>query len=302
MSAPLPPPLAPFLRFAAVLRAHRFPVSPDQTAGFIEAVGALGPRSIHDVRAAGLALFAIGPERMAEFDALFRDVFLDQTISAEAEGGEGEEDVKALEPGGEIIAEEDGEEEAGGEATAAERLSRREPAMRGGDAMSEFSRLAPAKLPRRTSYRHRRAKKGAQPDMRRAIAAAAKRDGEIILLPRRRRKMRQRRIALLLDISASMRAQTDEALSFAHLLLQRAERAEVFTLGTRLTRITPALAPQSRAEALARAGRSFPILTAARELARRWTLSFPCRAGPALRAARWSPWSLTGWSGGTRRR
>lgn len=75
-----------------------------------------------------------------------------------------------------------------------------------------------------------------------------------MVLPRRARKSRQRRMLLLIDVSASMRAETDAALRFAHQLRQSAERAEIFTLGTRLTRITAALAPSNRAEALSRAG------------------------------------------------
>lgn len=255
MTDPLPRAMEPFLRFAASLRAHRFPVSPEQTIGFIAGVGLLGPRGVEDIRAAALALFAIPPERMEAFDALFRAIFLDQTIAAPAPGDdEGEDDVEAHEAGGEIELEmEEGEEQAGSEATAAETLSHRD--IRGGEdeAFARLMRGAPARLPRRVSYRRERAKRGDQPDIRRAIRAAARRDGEIMALPRRRRKTRQRRIVLLIDVSASMKAETDAALRFAHALGRAAERLEVFTLGTRLTRITPALAPADRARALARA-------------------------------------------------
>ncbi|MEO0363264.1 MAG: VWA domain-containing protein, partial [Pseudomonadota bacterium] len=149
----------------------------------------------------------------------------------------------------------EGEDEAGAEATAAERLSTRAVARTPEDPAARLARLGPARLPRRRSYRRRPARKGDQLDIRRAIRAAARRDGEIMVLPRRRRAERQRRVALLIDVSASMRDQTDAALSLAHALVRTADRAEVFTLGTRLTRITPALAPADRAQALERAGR-----------------------------------------------
>lgn len=251
----LPRALDPFIAFPQVLRENGFAASPDQTIGFIEATGLLGPRSIDDVRAAARALFAPPPERRDEFDALFRLVFLGQTIAAPVAGDDGDE-VEAHEAAGEVEAEaEEGEEEAGGEATAAERLSTRDLTAREDDALARFRRLAPSRLPKRKSYRREPAKKGDRLDVRRAIRAASRRDGEIMVLPRRRRKLRQRRIGILIDVSASMRDHTDAALRLAHAVVQRAERAEVFTLGTRLTRITPALGPADQGLAMARAGR-----------------------------------------------
>ena len=71
-------------------------MSPDQTIGFIEAVGALGLRDIWDIRRSALALFAIPKEREVEFDALFRALFFGQTIAAAAESSE-DEDVEVFE-------------------------------------------------------------------------------------------------------------------------------------------------------------------------------------------------------------
>ncbi|MEM6943377.1 MAG: VWA domain-containing protein, partial [Pseudomonadota bacterium] len=90
---------------------------------------------------------------------------------------------------------------------------------------------------------------------RRTLRAALRREGEAIALLRRRRRYRQRRIVLLIDVSGSMRERTDERLALAHCLAQAAERVEVFTLGTRLTRITRDLRARDRARALAHVGR-----------------------------------------------
>ncbi|MEX2520326.1 MAG: VWA domain-containing protein [Paracoccaceae bacterium] len=249
----LPRATQPLVGFAGLLRRHGFAISPDQTIDFIAGVGLLGPRGIHDVRSAALALFSIPPERREAFDALFRAHFMGAALTPPATGDDGDE-VAAHEGAGETTVEfDEGEDEAGEMATAAERLSRRDLALADDEAIGRFARLAKARLPRRRSYRRRASRKGDQPDIRRAIRAAARRDGELTTLPRRRRKTRQRRILLLIDVSASMRAESDAALRFAHQLVQSAERAEVFTLGTRLTRITSSLAPAGRAEALARA-------------------------------------------------
>ncbi|MEO0427595.1 MAG: VWA domain-containing protein [Pseudomonadota bacterium] len=245
----------PFVAFPAFLRAHGFAVAPDQTAGFVEAVGLLGPGSVEQIRRAGLAMLAIPRERQAEYDALFRAHFLGQTVSAPVEGDE-EDEVEAHEPeDGEAEAEEvDDLSEAGAEATAAERLTARAVEADEDAALTRFARMAPARLPRRRSYRFAGARKG-RLDLRRTLRDAVRRDGEALTLLRRRRKTKSRRVALLIDVSGSMKERTDERLAFAHALVQAGEQVEVFTLGTRLTRITGELRQPSRARALARVAR-----------------------------------------------
>ena len=255
----LPQAVRPFVDFPQILRAHRFAVAPDQTVGFIEAVGLLGPGSMNDIYQAARAMLAIPKERETEFDALFRAYFLGQTIAAPAGADQGDDDVEAHEPGtGDIEVREDdeGQEDVGAEAVRAERLAAR--AISVGDdteALARFSRMAPGRLPRRRSYRFERARNGVRFDLRRTLREAVRRDGEPITLIKRRRRTRQRRILLLLDVSGSMKAQTDPMMRLAHALVQVADRREVFTLGTRLTRVTPALAVQNRELALERAGR-----------------------------------------------
>lgn len=248
--APLPRAVRPLVDFASVLRANGFAAAPEQTEGFIAAVGALGPRSIEDLRRGAVALFAPIPERRAEFEALFRAHFLGQTLAAEAAEGE-EDELQAQDDAGaetEII---EGEEsEGGGEAVAAEALNLRRFGPGEDDALSRFAKAAPERLPRRPSRRRRRARTGPGLDMRRALRKAAARDGEVLELPRLRPRLRQRRLLLLIDVSGSMKAQIDGALRFAHALVQTADRVEVFTVGTRLTRVTTALRLKRREAAL----------------------------------------------------
>jgi uncharacterized protein with von Willebrand factor type A (vWA) domain len=58
-------------------------------------------------------------------------------------------------------------------------------------------------------------------------------------------------VLLLIDVSGSMKDQTDGYLRFAHALARATDRVEVFTLGTRLTRISRALRGRNRDQALA---------------------------------------------------
>lgn len=247
--------LDPFFALAAALRQAGFAVAPDQTAGFIAAIGVLGPRSIADVYAAALALFAVPPERRPEFDAIFRAIFAGQSVAADAPGDE-EDDTDAIEPA-ETTTQVDLEEApdpSGAEATAAERLAARAVMPTAAVALSCFERAAPKRLPRRLSYRRSAAKRGDRFDLRRALRLAARTDGDLFVLPRSARKTRQRRILCLIDVSGSMKDRSDGLLAFAHALVQSADRAEVFTLGTRLTRITAGLGPVDRQAALARVG------------------------------------------------
>src|SRR5690606_31506323 len=109
-------------------------------------------------------------------------------------------------------------------------------------------------LPKRRSRRMAASKGRGRLDMRRALREAGRRDGEVVALPALERRKRRRRVLLLIDVSGSMKDHTDTSLRFAHTLAQATDRLEVFTLGTRLTRITRALRRRNREQALARAG------------------------------------------------
>ncbi|WP_420404262.1 vWA domain-containing protein [Nisaea sp.] len=252
----LPAAARPFVDFPALLRAHGFAISPDQTIGFIEAIGLLGPRDIRDIRRAAVAMLAIPKEREIEFDALFRAFFMGQVVAASAMTDEDEE-IDAVEPTGaeESVDAEDEESEIGAEAATAERLSHRQfAAERTEDVLARIARLAPHRLPRRRSYRRRPSRHGDGLDMRRTLREAVRRDGEPLRLYRNRRSTRQRKLLVLIDVSGSMKERSESLVRLAHTLVQAADRIEVFTLGTRLTRVTPALAPSDPGRALARVG------------------------------------------------
>ncbi len=251
----LPQPVVPMLEFAQALRRSEFAIAPDQTIGFISAVELLGPGTILDIHKAGLALFAIPPERRAEYDAVFRAIFMGLSAAAPPIGAEDDE-FEVHEPSGDA-GEAEGDEddrEIGEEASAADRLGYR-PLSPGDEtrALADFARRAPQRLPKRASYRRRPTKAGDRLDIRRTLRQAARYEGEVLRLCQSSRKQRQRKLLLLIDVSGSMEEQTESALRLAHAVVQIAERAEVFTLGTRLTRLTPALQPSDRAQALSRA-------------------------------------------------
>lgn len=69
--------------------------------------------------------------------------------------------------------------------------------------------------------------------------------------------MRPRKVVLLVDVSGSMAPYADALLRFAHVVARRIP-AEVFTLGTRLTRITRQLRQRDPERAMSAASRAVP--------------------------------------------
>src|SRR5690554_924517 len=250
----LPRPVVPFVEFATLLRANGFPVAPEQTQSFVAAVGLLGPRSMEDIHRAAVATLAPPIERRAEFDALFRLLFLGQGAVTSAAAEDDEEEVEAFDDrdGGLEPPEPEEAEESGGTPTGAERLFARQfPELSEPETLRRFRRRAPRDLPHRRSRRLGPSKRGRRLDMRRSLRDALRRDGELLQLPTLARRQRRRRVLLLIDVSGSMKEQTDSTLRFAHSLAQATDRIEVFTLGTRLTRITRALRRRRADQALA---------------------------------------------------
>jgi hypothetical protein len=112
--------------------------------------------------------------------------------------------------------------------------------------------------PTRPSRRRAPARRGAA-DPRRTLRAALRTDGELCVLARRARSRRPRKVVFLVDVSGSMESYADALLRFAHVVVRRAPAStEVFTLGTRLTRVTRELRLRDPEHALAAAGRAIP--------------------------------------------
>jgi uncharacterized protein with von Willebrand factor type A (vWA) domain len=238
-----------FVDFVALLRANGFAVAPEQTSGFLEAIGLLGPRSLEDIRRAGLATLAPPPERRAIYDALFRLHFLggeplegpaesDDTLKVQEEQAVEQEPLAA-----------DEINESGQTATRAEAVIERR-FNQDGDALRRLARESPRRLPLRRGHRRMRARRGPFADLRRTLRESARNDGEMLRLSRLKRRPKPRKLLLLIDVSGSMKDRTDENLELAHALTQAAPLVETFTFGTRLTRVTRALRLKRREQAL----------------------------------------------------
>lgn len=110
-------------------------------------------------------------------------------------------------------------------------------------------------LPRRTSRRSRPGR-GPELDLARTLERAMETDGEPIDRVFRSRRRRPRRLVVLLDVSGSMAGHARVLLRFAVAARRAAERdpashVEVFAFGTRLTRLSDALAARDPDRAIA---------------------------------------------------
>lgn len=255
MSEPLPHAARAFVNFVGLLRRNGFAAAPEQTISFLSAIELLGPRSVEDIRQAGLATLAPPPERRATYDALFGSHFLGEEAAPQIEG-EDEETLRLQEEGSGFdeppLAEEINE--SGQDATRAEQIVERRFAP--GDANQALRRLtreAPRRLPRRRGHRRQRARRGPWADLRRTLRDSARNDGEVLRLLRLRRRPRLRKLLVLIDVSGSMKERTEDNFRLAHALAQVAPQLEVFTFGTRLTRVTRPLKLKRREQALAAA-------------------------------------------------
>jgi uncharacterized protein len=117
--------------------------------------------------------------------------------------------------------------------------------------------LTPDTAPR-LGRRFRRARSG-RVDQPRTVRRMLRHGGETGRLSRRSRRRKPRRLVLLLDISGSMAPYADALLRFGHAAVRRRPSlTEVFTLGTRLTRVTRALRYRDPDAALRAAGAAIP--------------------------------------------
>ena len=117
-------------------------------------------------------------------------------------------------------------------------------------------RLTPPRRRTRRTEPDRSRRAGRRPDLRRTIRASLRTGGEPARLHWRRRRVRLRPLILILDISGSMSDYSRSLLQFAHCAKRAAGRVEVFCFGTRLTRVTGALAGRRPDEALEKAART----------------------------------------------
>jgi uncharacterized protein with von Willebrand factor type A (vWA) domain len=246
-------PVARLALFGRALRHAGLPVGTDRITEFCRAAALVEPG---DIYWAGRTTLVAGRDDIAVYDRVFRSFFRGEEKAA-APRPRPRIAVKAASapPAGSVDERERADEPAVSLASAVEILRRK-----------SFSRCSPEELalladlmarvkltmPARASRRRRHARAGA-PDLRRTLRRSFRTGGEPLERAWTARVRRTRRLVLFLDVSGSMSSYSRALVMFAHAVLRADRRWEAFCFGTRLTRLTAALATARPDEALRRA-------------------------------------------------
>jgi uncharacterized protein with von Willebrand factor type A (vWA) domain len=256
--------------FARALRANGLSVPTGMAVLFAEALALVGVDNPAHVYWAGRATLVRRVEDVPVYDRVFaaywqarpaavlapveESVLLTLAIDDEEGGPEDDDSDEPAAPEGDVLAvrysaievlrEQDLSALTAAEWAEAQRLI---------SALGVASELRPS---RRTRPSRRRGR--GHPDLRATVRRNMRTAGVPIRRSWRSPVERPRRLVLLLDVSGSMEPYARGLARFAHaaVMSRRSGRVEVFTIGTRLTRITRELTRRDPDTALARAAHS----------------------------------------------
>jgi uncharacterized protein with von Willebrand factor type A (vWA) domain len=246
--------------FARALRRAGAAVTTDRTAGFLTAVAELGAEEPGGVYWAGRATLCAGRDDLERYDRVFAAWFSGtlggKRVASPAARRCVQDPLGALGEGADAD-----RTPARALASDVDVLSRRDVADLDAAERARVAAILGQLRPRppwRTAARHRPAARG-QVDARRTLREQLRRAGEPGPIRSRQRGIRPRRVVLLVDVSGSMAPYAETLLRLAHVLSRAAPAdTEVFTIGTRLTRVTRALATRAAEPALRAAAEAVP--------------------------------------------
>jgi hypothetical protein len=252
------------LGFTRALRASGVPVTMDRAQSFLAAVAVVGLEDRKATYWAGRATLCSGPDDLDRYDQVFSAWFLgDETPTGRrpAEPRPPQTQAALEDPGGEGTSEAD-DDPLRARASDVEVLRHRDIAEMSANERARlalmFDLLRP-RSPRRRAHRRSPWHRG-DIDADRTLRRTLQRMGEPAEIAWRRRTTRPRRVVLLVDVSGSMSPYADSLLRLAHRYVASTNPGltEVFTVGTRLTRITRALRVRDADQAIIAAGRTVP--------------------------------------------
>lgn len=259
--------------FARAVRAGGVPVTHDRTTAFLVAAAEVGAGDRTAVYWAGRATLCSDPDHLRVYDLAFADWFGGAVVRPVPRRSRPVQvsTMAGLDDGTAAGGRDHDAEPLTTAASATEVLRHRDVAALDPQAREQVHRLLAGldvRRPLRRSSRRRSARRG-ELDVRRTLREELRRAGEPGPLRHRRAARRPRRVVWLVDVSGSMSPYADVLLRVAHACSrapargpsgQRTRRVpvEVFTLGTRLTRVTPAFAHRDVELALRAAGEQVP--------------------------------------------
>jgi uncharacterized protein len=252
------------LGFARTLRHAGVPASPDRVQAMVAALGHLDVLDPSDVYWSGRLTLCADPADLERYDAAFAAYFGGKLPRSVARVPSSRQVLMAsldIEVPEDADAGDDAGVRHAVQASRQEVLRHRDVADLTTAERDEIARLFALLVPRvarRTTRRYAAAPRG-RVDLERTVRRMLAQGGEPSRLARRARRTKPRRLVLLIDVSGSMAPYADILLRFAHAAVRVAPfGTEVFTLGTRLTRVTRELRRRDPDRALAGAGQAIP--------------------------------------------
>jgi uncharacterized protein with von Willebrand factor type A (vWA) domain len=242
-------------------------VGPDRVAEAVRAAAALDPTRRTDLYWAGRLTLCANPGDLGKYDAIFdalvsgelprlrpRSQHLVRAVPVTLAAPDGVEPGEDSDGAGDAVLR--------AAASTVETLRHKDVTTLGAAERAALDRaLAALSLPgeARPSRRRRPSAHRGSIDPGRTVRALLRSGGEPVRPRWTRRSVRPRPVVLLVDVSGSMSGYADVLLRFAHAATRRrAARTEVFTLGTRLTRVTREMATPDPERAMAAVAAAVP--------------------------------------------
>jgi len=250
--------------FARTLRHAGVPAGPDRVHTMLGALAELDVLDPNQVYWAGRLTLCADPQDLARYDAAFALYFGGRGVGNHRGTSSPPRVLRAapFEVGADSAPDKAEDQPSfAAQASRAEILRHKDVSALSPAERDELRRLFALLKPRvahRRSQRHGPASRG-RVDLARTVRRMLRTGAEPGRLAYRRRRTKPRRLVLLIDVSGSMAPYADTLLRFAHAAVRAAPAStEVFSTGTRLTRVTRELRLRDPDQALAAAGRAVP--------------------------------------------
>lgn len=257
---------------ARTLRAAGVDAAPDRVHVFAAALAELDPGRRDDVYWAGRLTLCSRADELPRYDRVFAAYFGNRPATLIRRPVLPRRSSQALalaekdEAGPEEPSDDGDRQAAAAAASRTEQLRQRDVAdLSARERADLFALLAAFRLPGETRRSRRQVPALRGPvDRARTARVLLRSGGELPELRRHRRSQRPRRVVLLVDVSGSMAPYSDALLRFAHAAGQlrsageQRRPLEVFTIGTRLTRVTSELGHRDPDEAMTAAAAAIP--------------------------------------------
>jgi len=233
--------------FLAALRAAGIATPHQKQRDFLQALSATPPATRRSLYWQARITLTGSKEEIDRFNPVFDHWFGEAQAGLKAADAESEgEEVRKPDSlhGGTVplpLTPGDGTGQAASSDDLLNRMSPRRTNAREQALIKRARRAAERHLPGRPSLRLRPSPARDVIDLRRMIRAAARYGGELIRFRYRARPMKKRPVLVFVDVSGSLKGLTPDYLRFARALGETSARVEVFSFGTRLTRLTKPL-------------------------------------------------------------